>query len=66
MTKIRNPKPVLVIDNWNLRFICNLVLGVWDSKDSSTHLTKPQHSKRRTFLYPPQSGSFTLVPFIFG
>jgi hypothetical protein len=30
MTKIQNPKPVLVIEYWNLRFICNLVLGVWD------------------------------------
>jgi hypothetical protein len=23
-------KPVLVIEYWNLRFVCNLVLGVWD------------------------------------
>jgi hypothetical protein len=31
MTKIQNPKPsnVSVIDYWNLRFICNLVLGIW-------------------------------------
>ena len=28
ITKIRNSKPVLVIDYWNLRFVCNLVLGV--------------------------------------
>jgi hypothetical protein len=26
----QNSKPVLVIRYWNLRFICNLVLGVWD------------------------------------
>jgi phospholipid transport system substrate-binding protein len=30
MTKIQNFKPVLVIWYWNLRFVCNLVLGVWD------------------------------------
>ena len=26
----RNSKPVSVIWYWNLRFVCNLVLGVWD------------------------------------
>ena len=36
MTKIQNPKPVLVIYYWNLRFVCNLVLGVWDFIDSIT------------------------------
>jgi hypothetical protein len=41
MTKIQNSKPqhhlkewnskyVWVIGYWNLRFICNLVLGIWD------------------------------------
>ena len=41
MTEIQNPKPshhlkkenfkyVLVVEYWNLRFICNLVLGIWD------------------------------------
>jgi hypothetical protein len=39
MTKIQNSKPshhlkkskyVWGIDYWNLRFICNLVLGIWD------------------------------------
>jgi len=30
MTKIQNSKLVLVIEYWNLRFVCNLVLGVWD------------------------------------
>jgi len=38
MPKIQNPtrlsssqaKRVLVIEYWNLRFICNLVLGIWD------------------------------------
>jgi hypothetical protein len=28
MTKIPNSKPVLVIEYWNLRFVCNLVLGI--------------------------------------
>jgi hypothetical protein len=28
MTKIQNSKPVLVIEYWNLRFVCNLVLGI--------------------------------------
>jgi len=27
---IQNSKPVLVILYWNLRFVCNLMLGVWD------------------------------------
>jgi hypothetical protein len=36
MTKIRNSKPVLVIEYWDLRFVCNLVLGVWDFMDSVT------------------------------
>ena len=30
MTEFQNSKPVLVIEYWNLRFVCNLVLGVWD------------------------------------
>jgi hypothetical protein len=30
MTKIQNHKRVLDIEYWNLRFICNLVLGIWD------------------------------------
>ena len=29
MTKIRNSN-VLVIEDWYLRFICNLELGIWD------------------------------------
>ena len=28
--KKENFKYVLVIEYWNLRFICNLVLGIWD------------------------------------
>ena len=28
MTKIPNYKPVLVIEYWNLRFVCDLVLGI--------------------------------------
>jgi phospholipid transport system substrate-binding protein len=30
MTEIQHSKPVSVIWYWNLRFACNLVLGVWD------------------------------------
>jgi hypothetical protein len=30
MTKIQNSKSVWVIEYWNLRFICNLVLGIWN------------------------------------
>jgi hypothetical protein len=30
MTEIQNSKYVWVIEYWNLRFICNLVLGIWD------------------------------------
>ena len=30
MTEIRNSKYVWVIEYWNLRFICNLVLEIWD------------------------------------
>jgi hypothetical protein len=26
----KNPKYLWVIEYWNLRFICNLVLGIWD------------------------------------
>jgi hypothetical protein len=37
--QFQNSKPVLVIEYWNLRFVCNLVLGVWDFINSST----PKH-----------------------
>jgi len=30
MTEIRNSKYVWGIEYWNLRFICNLVLEIWD------------------------------------
>ena len=30
MTEIQNSKYVWSIKYWNLRFICNLVLGIWD------------------------------------
>jgi len=32
MTEIRNSKHVLVINYWDLRFICNLVLVILDFK----------------------------------
>jgi hypothetical protein len=28
--QFQNPKHVWVIEYWNLIFICNLVLGIWD------------------------------------
>ena len=34
--QFQNSKLVLVIGYWNLRFVCNLVLGVWDFINSST------------------------------
>ena len=30
MTEIQNPKLVLVIGYWDLRFIWVLILGIWD------------------------------------
>ena len=30
MTEIRNLKTLLVIKYWNLRFVWDLVLGIWD------------------------------------
>jgi hypothetical protein len=33
MTEIQNFKYVLVIEDWYLRFICNLMLGIWDGGD---------------------------------
>jgi hypothetical protein len=51
MTKIRNSKPVLVIEYWNLRFVCNLVLGVWDFIYSTTLAKRDLRRVRRlTFL----------------
>jgi len=41
MTKIQNSKLVLVIEYWNLRFVCNLVLGVWDLIIPSLQQTFP-------------------------
>jgi len=41
MTKIQISKIVLVIWYWNLRFVCNLVLGVWD------FITPPLHYSKR-------------------
>jgi hypothetical protein len=36
--QFQNFKSVLVIEYWNLRFVCNLVLGAWDFIDSNTPL----------------------------
>jgi hypothetical protein len=41
MTKIRNSKPVLIIEYWNLKFVCNLVLEVWDLITPLLHYPSP-------------------------
>ena len=41
MTKIQNSILVLVIWYWNLGFVCNLVLGVWDFSSPSLHHSNP-------------------------
>ena len=33
--QFQNSKPVVVIEYWNLIFVCNLVLGVWVFIDSN-------------------------------
>jgi len=35
--RFQNSKPVLVIQYWNLRFVCNLVLEIWDFICSMLH-----------------------------
>ena len=60
MTKIPNSKPVLVIEYWNLRFVCNLVLGVWDFIDSTTPILPRHHHGLRLLDHPqPEGGSHT-------
>ena len=49
MTKIPNSKPVLVIEYWNFRFVCNLVLEVWDFLDSTTPIL-PRHHRGLDYL----------------
>ena len=56
MTKIRNSKLVLVIEYWNLKFVCDLVLGAWDFI-SSPYSISPVLS----CLVHPDSYSTTLV-----
>ena len=56
MTKIQNSKPVSVIWNWNLRFVCNLVLGVWDFIDSTSPLLQQTPASRKD----PQSLAYLL------
>ena len=50
MTKIRNSKLVLVIEYWDLRFVCYLVLGVWDFIDFIT--AEECHKRGRTTEAP--------------
>ena len=53
MTKIQNFKSVLVIEYWNLRFNCNLVLGIWDL-EMFDYLT----NRRVTRVIPYQDRGF--------
>ena len=40
MTEIQNPKLVLVIEYWDLRFIWVLMLGIWDFAIVSHEISK--------------------------
>jgi hypothetical protein len=50
MTKIRNSKPVLVIEYWNLRFVCNLVPGIRYITMLHHSITPADCRKTGTFL----------------
>ena len=52
MTEIQNSKPVLVIEYWNLRFVCDLVLGVWDFINSLTPKHLPMFTGKTIALRP--------------
>jgi hypothetical protein len=68
MTKIQNSKPVLVIEYWNLRFVCNLVLGVWDFTALHHSRRLPQEGKEHSnpLRSLPEDGSFAPGVFTFG
>jgi hypothetical protein len=51
MAKIPNSKPALVIEYWNLRLVCNLVLGVWDFIDSLYQLTPLRKKDSQSFVW---------------
>jgi hypothetical protein len=66
MTEISNSKPVLVIEYWNLRFVCNLVLRIL----GFNYCINPADCRKRgkTIEVPsggsPQPGFFEPVFFI--
>ena len=67
MTKIQNSKSVLVIRYWNLRFICNLVLGAWDFIDSITSPPQKAAARGERACKPPQGAAQSrLLPRIAG
>jgi hypothetical protein len=41
----------LVIEYWNLTFVCNLVLGVWDFIDSLYQLTPLRKKDSQSFVW---------------
>ncbi len=49
MTKIPNLFCVLVIEYWNLKFVCNLVLEVWDFISSLYSTTFPPEGETIEF-----------------
>jgi hypothetical protein len=51
--EIPNVFSVSVIEYWKLRFVCNLVLGVWDFIDSSTPWLQRTLRLRRDPKRPP-------------
>jgi hypothetical protein len=60
MTEIQNSKHVWVIEYWNLKFICNLVLGICDFR----HKTPRQSQISLTYpLAPDFSGLNPLFVF---
>jgi cytochrome bd-type quinol oxidase subunit 1 len=48
--QFQNSKPVLVIEYWNLRFICNLVLGIWLFCNASVLLNTRQSMEAENWL----------------
>ena len=50
MTKIQNTEPVSVIEYWNLKFVCNLVLVIWNFYFPST--VKTDSNRGRTTYCP--------------
>ena len=50
MTKFEIPNLffVLVIEYWNLRSVCNLVLGVWDFIESTSPFLRQTPHKGKT------------------